>query len=110
MNVADTMTRPEVLTGERIRPRNDNLVLRVLSRTEQEGHEGLILLPELDRTGKAEDVARQTMWCAVVDVGPDVYGIAAGDEVLVGALAGEQVWIGDAEHRIVRMDACLAAR
>lgn len=105
--MAVDLLRPETLSGPIERMRNDNVLVRLLPRAEQEGYTGELVLPEVRNRAKAEQQDRETMWCRVVQCGPKAPDLQPGDKVLVTLLAGDRIWVAGYEHRVVRYDEIL---
>jgi len=106
------LRRPERMSSGTFTPRNDNALCRMLPRTEREGYTGLIELPEATDSRTAEQQDKESMVVDVVSVGSKVPGhdrggIEPGDRVVVSRLAGDQIWVENQEHRIVRFDEVL---
>lgn len=105
--MAVDLLRPETLSGPIQRMRNDNVLVRVLPRAEQEGYSGALVLPEVRNREKPENADKKTMWCMVVQCGPKATDLNPGDKVLVTLLAGDRIWIAGYEHRVVRYEEIL---
>jgi co-chaperonin GroES (HSP10) len=106
--VAVDLTRPETLSGPIERLRNDNILVQVETRADRDGYKGPLVLPDIEHRGRSEDLERVPMWGYAVMVGDKVREVGKGDRVLTNYMAGDPIWIGGSEYRVVRESAIMA--